>query len=121
MRGYNDWPWYREMLGGAYLLKTSTYKHYQDMNVKVALQHPVTGVPDMRIHDETHRGMWISPDAKVLLTTDHPTSDRPVAWINPYDKSRVVYIQLGHGKEAHREPGYRLLIKNALEWCAGRK
>ena len=51
---YNDWPWYREMVGGAYLMKTSTFKHDEDMNVKVIMQHPVTaGVHDMKIHDET--------------------------------------------------------------------
>ena len=119
---YNDWPWYREMVGGAYLMKTSTFKHDEDMNVKVTMQHPVTaGVHDMKIHDETYKGMWISPDAKVLLRTDNPTSDGPLAWISAYDKSRVVYIQLGHGKEAHREPGYQLLVKNALAWCAGKE
>jgi type 1 glutamine amidotransferase len=118
---YNDWPWYREFVGGAYLMKSSTYKHDEDMNVKVTLQHAVTaGLHDMRIHDETYHGMWISPEAKVLLQTDNPTSDGPLAWISAYDKSRVVYIQLGHGKEAHRNSGYRQLIKNALEWCAGK-
>ena len=106
---YNDWPWYREMVGGAYLMKVSTFKHDEDMNVKVAMQHAVTaGVHDMKIHDETYKGMWISPDAKVLLRTGNPTSDGPLAWISSYAKSRVVYIQLGHGKEAHRAPDYRL-------------
>lgn len=117
---YNDWPWYRELVGGAYLLKTSAYKHDEDMRVQVVMQHPVTaGVRDMKIHDETYKRMWISPDAKILLRTDNPTSDGPLAWISPFSKSRVIYIQLGHGKEAHREPGYRLKIKNALAWCAG--
>ncbi len=118
---YNDWPWYREMVGGAYLLKTSTFKHDEEMDVKIAMQHAVTaGMHDMKILDETYKGMWISPDAKVLLRTGNLTSDGPLAWISPYSKSRVVYIQLGHGKEAHREPGYRLLVKNALAWCAGK-
>jgi type 1 glutamine amidotransferase len=118
---YNDWPWYREMVGGAYLMKTSKFKHDEDMNVKVAMQHPVTaGMHDFMIHDETYKGVWISPDAKVLLRTDNPTSDGPLAWISPYDKSRVAYILLGHGKEAHREPEYRLLVKNALAWCAAK-
>jgi len=118
---YNDWPWYREMAGGVYLLKSSTYKHDEDMNVKVVAQHPVTaGMTDMKIHDETYHGMSIAADSKVLLRTDNPTSDGPLAWISAYAKSRVVYIQLGHGKEAHREPGYRLLVKNALAWSAGK-
>jgi type 1 glutamine amidotransferase len=64
--------------------------------------------------------MWISPDVKVLLRTDNPTSDGPVAWISPYAKSRVVYIQLGHGETAHLHPGYRTLVQGAIRWSAGR-
>ncbi len=117
---YNDWAWYRELVGGVYLLKSSTYKHDVDMDVKVVAKHAVTaGLHDMKIHDETYHGMWISPDSKVLLRTDNPLSDGPLAWISAYSKSRVVYVQLGHGKEAHRDAGYRQLIKNALAWCAG--
>ena len=70
--------------------------------------------------DETYKGMWISPDVKVLLKTDNPTSDGPVAWISPYAKSRVVYIQLGHGETAHLHPGYGTLVQDAIRWSAGR-
>ena len=64
--------------------------------------------------------MWISPDVKVLLRTDAPTSDGPVAWISPYTKSRVVYIQLGHGESAHLYPAYRVLVQDAIRWTGGR-
>jgi type 1 glutamine amidotransferase len=70
--------------------------------------------------DETYKGMWISPDVKVLLRTDNPTRDGPVAWISPYPKSRVVYIELGHGQTAHLHPAYRTLVQNAVRWSAGR-
>ena len=58
--------------------------------------------------------MWISPQNTVLLTTTNPLSDGPLAWISGYAKSRVVAIQLGHGREAHLEPGYRALVRNAI-------
>ena len=41
--------------------------------------------------------MWISPEVTPLLITDNPNSDSTIAWISPYPKSKVVYIQLGHG------------------------
>lgn len=74
-----------------------------------------------RIHDETYKGMVISPTNTVLLATSHPTSDGPLAWVSAYPRARVVYIQLGHGAEAHRDPGYRALVRNAVRWVARRE
>ena len=71
--------------------------------------------------DETYKGMWISPEATVLLRTNDPTSDGPVAWISPYAKSRVVYIQLGHDHTGRMEhPNYKALVKNAILWAGGK-
>lgn len=125
---YQNWEWwYKDVVGGKYLLKpdgavpASTYKDHQESCIKVAMRHPVTArIGAMHLWDETYHGMWISPDDKVLLRSDAPTSDGPVAWISPYAKSRVVYIQLGHGESAHLYPAYRLLVQNAIRWTGGR-
>jgi type 1 glutamine amidotransferase len=127
----NDWDWYRDLLGARYLLASqagkppSTYQHDVHIPVAIAKQaggpHPITqGVVMPEIFDETYKGMWFSPDVKVLLTTTHPLSDPALAWISPYTRSRVVVIQLGHSSEAHRHAGYRRLVKNAVLWTAGR-
>lgn len=126
---FNSWSWWTdEVVGGKYLLKpegnmpASTYKHDEELFVEPVLQHPITkGIPPMHIWDETYKGMWISPKVKVLLRTNNPTSDGPVAWISPYDKSRVVYIELGHDHMAHQHPVYRTLVKQAIFWAAGRE
>ena len=123
---YNAWTWwYRDVVGGRYLLKpdggqpASTYKHDQDIVVRPAATHPVTaGLFEFPQHEETYKGMWISPEVKVLLRTGHPTSDGPVAWISPYPKSRVVYIQLGHDHQVHESAAYRTLVRNAIRWAA---
>ena len=124
---HNDWDWYRDLAGARYLLEPqngmppSTYKHDEKIPVKVASAHPITrGVTLTEIYDEVYKGMWMSPQNTVLLTTTHPLSDAPLAWISPYAKSRVVAIQLGHGREAHTNPAYRTLVRNALLWSAGR-
>jgi type 1 glutamine amidotransferase len=126
--GRTRWRWWwEEVLGGRYLTApedgrpASTYQHDVEMRVEVAAEHPVTeGVTSFRILDETYKGMWISPEVEVLLTTDHPTSDGPVAWVGPYENARIVYVQLGHGREAHLHPAYRRLVRNAVLWVAGR-
>jgi type 1 glutamine amidotransferase len=123
---YQDWPWwYQEVVGGRYLLKpestlrASTYRHDEDLRVRPAADHPiVSAVGPMHLRDETYKGMWIRPDVKVLMRTDNPTSDGPLAWISPYEKSRVVYIQPGHDSAAHRHPAYRALAHNAIVWSA---
>jgi type 1 glutamine amidotransferase len=126
--GRTGWRWWwEEVVGGRYLTEpdggrtASTYKHDEELRVRIAAEHPVTsGLLPFRILDETYKGMWISPDVNVLLTTDNPTSDGPVAWIGPCENARVVFIQLGHGREAHLHPAFRRLVRNAVFWVAGR-
>ena len=124
---YQDSDWFRDLVGGRYFLapqgdhQPSTYLHDVDMNVRVVTPHPITrGVTLTRIHDETYKGMWIAPTSTVLLATDNDTSDGPLAWVSAYKPARVVYIQLGHGTEAHRDAGDRALVRNALLWVSKR-
>jgi type 1 glutamine amidotransferase len=125
---YQAWPWwYQEVVGGKYLLQAeggtpgSTYKHDEELFVRPVGSHPITsGIGPLHIWDETYKGMWMSPNNKVLLQTDNPTSDGPVAWISAYPKSRVVYLELGHDSAAHRNPAFRALVRNSIQWTAGR-
>jgi type 1 glutamine amidotransferase len=118
--------WWEEVVGGRHVNEPghgwppSTWEHDQELDVEVATRHPVTeGVESFRILDETYKGGWISPDVTTLLTTDNPTSDRAIAWVGPHPKARVVFIQLGHGREAHLHPAFRRLVRNAVLWTAG--
>jgi hypothetical protein len=125
---YADWPfWTKEVAGVKYFRKAepgqpaSTYKHDIEMKIRVVKDHPVVrGLKDFTIQDEGYKGMWFAPNLNVLLETNHPDSDRPVAWISPYAKARVAVIQLGHGKEAHESPHFRQLVANAIRWSARR-
>jgi type 1 glutamine amidotransferase len=124
---YQAWPWwYREVVGGSYRLAPdgklppSTYKPEQQMFV-TPNEHPITaGIAPFRLTDETYKRMWISPDVRPLLTTDNPNSDSTIAWVSPYPKSRVVYVQLGHGRGSFFHPSYRAIVHNAILWTAGR-
>lgn len=125
---FGSWPWWSEqVVGGKYLLKpeagrpASTYIHGEDVFVRAIGSHPITrGLAPLHLRDETYHGMWISPQAHVLLETSNPTSDGPVAWVGPYDKSRVVYIQLGHDRFAQQNPDYQELVHRAIMWAGGR-
>lgn len=123
-----NWPWWHEeVLGGRYRQKAdssgpaSTFQHDVDLQVRPVGDHPVlTGIEPFQIHDEAYKDMWISPRVKVLLETDNALNDKPMAWIGIHPKGRVIYIELGHGREAHESPVYRKLVRNAIYWAAGR-
>jgi hypothetical protein len=124
---YQNWEWWwREVVGGRYVLegpedRKSSYLHDVELQVRTVTRHPITrDLGPFRLVDETYRNLWISPDIQVLMATDHPTADGPVVWISPWREARVVYIQLGHDRRAHRYPGYRELVRRAVLWAAGR-
>jgi type 1 glutamine amidotransferase len=128
---YQSWDWWwKDLVGGRYLLKDepslnmkgSTYLHDVDLQIEPSGKHPVLkGITSAWMRDETYKGMWRGPGIQTILTTKHPTSDEPLAWISPYAQSRVVYIQLGHGRDAHENPWYRRLVSNAILWSASRE
>jgi type 1 glutamine amidotransferase len=128
---YTSWPWwYEEVTGGKFFTAASgshgksEYKHDVPMvvrAVKAAAGHPVLrGVGPLALVDEAYRGMWFSPKIKILMETDCPENDRPVVFIGPHPKARVVTIQLGHDDEAFHHPGFRRLVHNSILWTAAR-
>jgi type 1 glutamine amidotransferase len=132
MGSFQDWPEYKKIMGGKYYLKPtaeggvkrpgSTYKHDIDISVHIAdSSHPITrGMVDFNIHDEAYKSCGHEKDNRVLLTTDHPDSDKTVGWVRQYGKAKVCGIQLGHDNKAYANPNYRRLVARAIRWCAGR-
>jgi type 1 glutamine amidotransferase len=129
---FQQWPEYRKIIGGRYYLNEmqedgvvhpkSQYKH--DLNITAQVRdkhHPIArGMTDFVIYDEAYKQCVFEKDNRVLLTTAHPASDEPLAWVRHYGKARVCYIQLGHGAEAYANENYRLLVSRAIRWSAGR-
>jgi type 1 glutamine amidotransferase len=129
---YSDWPDYERILGGRYTepnpQKPGTvtdavgWKHDEEVPVViVATNHPITaGLKDFTIHDEIYWGYRVSKDSIPLITTTHPKSGKPLGWYRKEGKSRVVYLQLGHGPEAFADANYRKLLAQSIRWTAKR-
>jgi uncharacterized protein (TIGR02145 family) len=66
-------------------------------------------------------GRWWAKGNDVLLTTNHPENDEPIAWTRKYGKSRVFNIQLGHDENTYNCPEFRELIVRGIRWTAGLK
>lgn len=127
---YQNWPEYEHIIGGTYrepdpkkpgtVTKAAGWRHDVDFSVVIAAtNHPVTaGVNDFEIHDEIYWGFRVSKDVTPLITTRHPDSGKPLGWARTQDKSRVVYLQLGHGKEAFADENYRKLLAQSIRWAS---
>ncbi|MCL5745643.1 MAG: ThuA domain-containing protein [Acidobacteria bacterium] len=128
---YTSWPWwYEEVIGGKYFEKAqgthgaSAYREDVEFLVTPAKgkdRHPVLrGVGPLWVYDEMYRGMWHSSKIEVLMETENPANDRPVVYVGPHPKARVLYIQLGHSDHTMRHPGFQRLMQNAVMWTARR-
>ncbi|HZO85904.1 MAG TPA: ThuA domain-containing protein, partial [Verrucomicrobiae bacterium] len=126
---YQQWPEYERIIGGRYaepgnkpgvVTEAVGYEHDVDVPVKIlARDHPVTaGLKDFTIHDEIYWGFRVGGDVTPLLTTTHPKSGKPLGWARTEGKSRVVFIQLGHGPEAFENSNYRKLVAQSIAWVA---
>jgi uncharacterized protein len=126
---YQHWPDYERIIGGRYPepdgksgVVTAEVGYEHDVDIPVVLvdrDHPITaGVKDFMIHDEIYWGFRVRPDVTPLLTTLHPKSGKPLAWTRIERKSRVVYLQLGHGPEAFANPNFRKLIAQSIRWVS---
>jgi len=127
---YSDWDQYAEIVGAKYYLKKVTvngvekgpsfWKHDVKFTVRIAdPTHPVTrGLKDFEIHDETYNLFDVQPGVKPLLTATEPTSGKTIGWAKEYEKSRLVYIQLGHDHFAYENPSLRRLVQQAIRWTA---
>jgi len=128
---YQDWPEFERIVGGTYpedqtrkgqVTPQLGYQHDVAVPVViVAKNHPVTaGLKDFTIIDEIYWGFRTRPDVTPLITTTQPKSGKPLAWAREEGRSRVVYLQLGHGPSAYTNVNYRTLVANSIRWTARR-
>ncbi len=127
---FDDWQEYRKIIGGKFYLEDTVengvaykklgYKH--DVNIPINIKdkrHPITmGLEDFMIHDETYKNCLIESDNHILLTTDNPASDKSICWTRKYGRSKVFYIQQGHGPGIFKDENYKVLVTRAIKWSA---
>lgn len=122
------WPDYERIIGGIYPTRTGPneppvgYEHDVEIPVVVANHdHPITaGFHDFTTKDEVYWGFRVGKDTTPLLTTTQAKSGNPISWCRTEGKSRVVYLQLGHGLPCMDYPPYRDYLARCLRWAARR-
>ena len=115
---FQDWPEFRNVVGGYWKPGEGTYKHDVQFTVEIAEpSHPVTkGLSDFEILDETYGNFSVDSDVHVLLKADHPDSGPVIGWAKMYKNTPLVYIQLGHDGLAYENPNYRKLVDQSIRW-----
>ncbi len=119
-----EWPAYnKEIAGGG----ARGHDRYGEFEVTVTdPNHPLTkGLPEkFTLSDELY---WFEPDPqgtpiKVLATAHSKQRDKtyPMIFVIEHPRARIAGITLGHDGVAHSHPAYQQLIKNAVEWSAGK-
>ena len=115
--------WNKEIIGGG----TKGHDALGPFTAKVTnAEHPITkGVPaEFEITDELYN---YNPDPaatpiEVLATATSRKSSKvfPQVFIVKHPKARIVGFTLGHDERAHNLEAYQTLLKNAVQWAAGK-
>ena len=123
---YQEWDEFKNIIGGKYYEKKynyppeklSGYKHDIVLDVKVLNnKHSVTrGISNFRILDEGYSNIEVLPGTTPLLAVNHPDCSGIIAWTHLYNKSKVVYLLLGHDEHAWQNENYRKLIYNSIHY-----
>lgn len=126
---FDDWPAWRDLLGGAWNWERSS--HPPDGSVRVEVvepprrrgRHPVTAsLPqEFWLHDEVYGDLDLHPDLEVLAHARRSLDDdpQPVVWAHRVGHGRVVYDGFGHDPRSINDRHHSRLIRQAVDWVAG--
>jgi len=125
------WPEFEKIAGGRFWMKpgdrggvkvgkSGTGGGRVKMHIEDS-KHPITsGIADFEIQDETYNRQTFTDDIHVLVSTDHPKSDKQIAWVKTYAKARVFGYQTGHGPKTWANESFQRILGQGIRWVAGR-
>jgi type 1 glutamine amidotransferase len=126
-----DWPEFEKIAGARFWLQPGERNGVQVARsgtgggkVKMHIEdphHPITqGLEDFEVTDETYNHQTFCAGIHVLVSTDHPGSDKNVAWVQRYGKARVFGCQSGHDAQVWTNDSFRRLMAQGIRWASGR-
>lgn len=121
---FDDWPEWRDVLGGAWNWDRSSHPPPAPVRATVDAEtpHPVTaGLPAAFVLvDEVYGDLDIEPGVQSLATARrHPDDEsQPVVWAHHYGTGRVVYDGFGHDVASIDDPVHARLLRQAVTWVS---
>lgn len=127
-----DWPEFERIAGAKFWLEPgdrngTPIARSGTGGGKVAMHiedphHPVTnGLSDFEVTDETYNHQTFCDGIQVLVSTNHPGSDKALAWVHQYGKARVFGYQSGHDAKVWTDDSFRRLLAQGIRWASGRR
>jgi type 1 glutamine amidotransferase len=124
---FDDWPEWREVLGGAWQWGASFHPPLGPVQAHLDRRHCLTrGLPDFSVTDEVYSGLRLAPDIEVAGWAEAApdatpaTGRQPALWTHRFGRGRAVYDSLGHDAASLEHPVHRRLLQRAALWASGR-
>jgi hypothetical protein len=120
---FDDWPEWRDILGGVWIRGQSGHPPYGAARVRMlAVDHPLTrGLGDFALDDEVYGRLSLADDVTPLMEAAAADGDwQPMLWARRVGAGRVVYDALGHDNASLDHPTHRRIIARAALWALGR-
>lgn len=98
------------------------FTHHPDqcpVTVTPLKPHFIThGVEAFTVIDEHYFINLLSDDADILLASTSQYGTQVAGYVRKVGRGRVCTLTPGHNLDVWLHPGYQVLMRNALEWCA---
>jgi type 1 glutamine amidotransferase len=122
---FDDWPEWRDVLGGAWNWERSSHPpaapvHARVVSAEAALHPAMRGVsPELHLVDEVYGEVDLAAGCEVLMVARRTPDDRdqPVVWAHHFGAGRVLYDGFGHDAASINDPHHAALIQAAARWC----
>jgi type 1 glutamine amidotransferase len=126
-----DWPEFERIAGAKFWLQQGKRNGVEVPRsgtgfgrIRIHIEDPdhviTKGMTDFEIEDEPYNHQTFCDDIHVLVTADHPSSDKQIAWVHNYAKARVLGLQSGHDARAWTNKSFRQFMAQGIRWAAGR-
>ncbi|MBK36933.1 MAG: hypothetical protein CME26_15565 [Gemmatimonadetes bacterium] len=114
---YTDIPPLRDLMGGIFV----RHPPQCEVTVEPKAGHTMTSGSDtFTVKDEHYLMEMNDPAVDVFLHTHSEHGTQPAGWTRQEGNGRVAVLTPGHNPEGWVVPSYQALLRNCLDWCAGR-
>jgi type 1 glutamine amidotransferase len=120
---FDDWPEWRDVLGGAWVWGRSGHPPYGPVRVRLDRREHVLlrGLDEFEVQDEVYGGLDIVPNVTPLAHARAASGTwQPILWEHRVGAGRVVYDALGHDAASLQQSVHRRLVTRAALWALGR-
>lgn len=119
---FDDWPEWRDVLGGAWNWDRSSHPPVGPVSATIDRPHPVVeGLPSVvHLIDEVYGDLDLAPGVDVLARARRTPEDdpQPVLWVHRHGEGQVVYDGFGHDARSLEHPDHARLLRQAVAWVA---